>query len=142
MMKRLTASVLAGCGLVPAVSAAPMVLPERFASCWIISVPLRKYWVSPIVEHEIRYGELDAETARVRNEFLDVVRAGSPALPTDEAAFCTFTTTWVESEAEQKRMRRVLRFNSVDTIEVPWRPRPPRRSPLPLRRPPHAPRHR
>lgn len=73
-------------------------------------------------EHEIRYGELFAETERASKEFRDIVRANAPGLVANEQAFCTFKTTAADAEAELKRMRKLYRFSGVDTHDVPWAP--------------------
>ncbi|WP_140652680.1 four-carbon acid sugar kinase family protein [Rhodanobacter glycinis] len=122
MMRFLAASLLIGCVAVPTLGVAQTVLPERFGVCWVTSVPLREHWVSPMFEHEMRYGELFAETERVSREFRDVVRASAPGLTADEQALCTFKTTAAEGEAEHKRMRKLFRFSGVDIHDVPWAP--------------------
>lgn len=121
-MRFLATSLLIGCVAVPTLGVAQTVLPERFGVCWVTSVPLREHWVSPMFEHEMRYGELFAETERVSREFRDVVRASAPELAADEQALCTFKTTAAEGEAEHKRMRKLFRFSGVDIHDVPWAP--------------------
>ncbi|HSR64603.1 MAG TPA: hypothetical protein VLM17_03230, partial [Xanthomonadaceae bacterium] len=118
-MDRIRAALAASLLCAPLACFAQATVPDRFGYCFVIDVPLRALWTTPVYEADIPPGRLNDQVEQDKSQFRALI--GQRArLAGDTDATCTYVATRAEAEQQVERLRKSFRFSRVDWTQVAW----------------------